>query len=390
MLKLSDTFQRLQVPETGRLALQLTTGEATCYPLYYFIPSISRAGRYLVYHRAGQDEVQLYRLDLETGESVQVTHATAPQTRWIPWCVESGQGVLDHRSVLNVARDTVIYFDQNDVRQVHLETLEDVLLFRLPDDRVAVGQNCVTSDGAWFVYIHHDRDNFAAVYADGGHRGRHLSRGAALAAYNLETREHRALVYINSPIHHVIAYDETHLVFCHPTMENGMLLTDLRGGWYTHMRTQDALGGCTCHYVATERGLAYEVLGRPDAVWSGLYNPFTHQRYEFKLPSRFGYTHTGWDPQGMLWFYENYDRQTGIHDVHFLVSHVPEGDDVWQPLTGNWPTYGGGQKSHFHPQITPDRRWILMTAGDPTTRTNHIYMLDIADLEPTQGIPDVM
>jgi hypothetical protein len=299
---------------------------------------------------------------------------------------------LDHRSVLNVARDTVIYFDGNAVRQVAVgldAPLEDVLLFNLPEDRVAVGQNCVTPDGQWFVYIHHDRENFAEVYAEDG-RGRYRSRGAALSAYHLDTGEHRDLVYINSPIHHVLPYGDDHVVFCHPTMENGMLLTDLHGGWYTHMRTQDAQGGCVCHYVATQRGLAYEVLGRPDAVWSGRYNPLTHERYEFQLPNHFGYTHTGRDPEGHLWFYENHNRQTGIHDMHILVRHVPDGDDVWEPLVGNWPTYGGGQKAHFHPQTTPDRRWILFTAGDPTTETNHIYLLDIADITPTEGIPDVM
>jgi hypothetical protein len=73
-----------------------------------------------------------------------------------------------------------------------------------------------------------------------------------------------------------------------------------------------------------------------------------------------------------------------------LVRHDPEGEGVWAPLIGNWPTYGGGQKSHFHPQVTPDRRWILFTAGDPATETNHIYLLDIADLTPTEGIPEVM
>ena len=50
-------------------------------------------------------------------------------------------------------------------------------------------------------------------------------------------------------------------------------------------------------------------------------------------------------------------------------------------LTGSWPTYGGGQKSHFHPQITPDRKWILFTGGDPRTQTNHLFLLDATDLE---------
>ena len=389
-VKLSETFRRLSVPETGRQAIQLTEGKATCYPLYYFIPSMTYDGRYLVYHRAGDGEVQLYCLDLTTGESVQLTHASAPRTRWIPWCIESGPGVLDHRSVLNTVRREVIYYDGNDVRCVDLETLADRRLFWLPEDRVAVGQNCVMPDGDWFVYIHHDRENFAAVYSPEVRWGRHLSRGAVLAAYNLETGEHRTLVVINSPIHHVLVYDEKHVVFCHPTRENGMLLTDLCGGWYSHLRTQDEMGGCVCHYNATTRGLAYEVLGRPDAVWSGLYDPYSHHHYEFQMPARFGYTHTGSDLEGMLWFYENEHRAEGVHDMHFLVRHDPEGEDEWLALTGNWPTYGGGQKAHYHPRLTPDRQWILITGGDPRTESNHLFLVDASDLKATEGIPDVV
>ena len=34
-LQLSSRFRRLQAPETGRRVLQLTWGDAECYPLYY-------------------------------------------------------------------------------------------------------------------------------------------------------------------------------------------------------------------------------------------------------------------------------------------------------------------------------------------------------------------
>lgn len=215
-----------------------------------------------------------------------------------------------------------------------------------------------------------------------------MSKGTVLAAYNLETKEHRNLVIINSPIHHVLSYDHKSFVFCHPATENGMMLTGLSGGWYSHLRTQDEQGGCVCHYVATRRGIAYEVLGRKDEkVLAGLYNPQSHQRYELPLPS-VGYTHTGRDPEGLLWFFEK--RSGDTHDLHLLQCHAPTEEDQWTSLTGNWVTYGGGQKSHFHPQLTPDRKWILMTGGDPTTETNHLFLVDISDLDNTQGIPELV
>ena len=69
-IKLSDKFKRLKAPGTGRRAIQLTWGKGTCYPLYYFIPSLTRDMKYLVHHRAEAGQVQLHRLNLQTGESV--------------------------------------------------------------------------------------------------------------------------------------------------------------------------------------------------------------------------------------------------------------------------------------------------------------------------------
>ena len=103
---LSSSFPRIKVPGTSRLAIQLTQGSDFCYPLYYFIPSISSDGRFLIYHRSDGQGVQLHRLDLGTGESVQLTRADAPatDTQWRLWDCPAGRGVLDHRSVLNTAR----------------------------------------------------------------------------------------------------------------------------------------------------------------------------------------------------------------------------------------------------------------------------------------------
>lgn len=397
-IKLWDGFQRGRAPETGRTIIQLTRGDATCYPLYYFIPTFTEEGSRLVYHRAGKEGVQIHVLNIETGESARLTRAQSARGQWIPWCVDSGGGVLDHRSVLDTRRERLIYFDGNQARSVDLNAGTDRHLFTLPRDRVAIGQNCMSPDGEWLVYIHHDQELFERIYPHARQGDRSLSRGTVLAAHHMESGEQRTLVTINSPIHHVLPYGDDSLIFCHPATENGMLQTDLRGGWYTHLRTQDDAHGCVCHYVATRRGLAYEVLGRDDGrVLSGLYDPASHRRYEFVLPSDFGYTHTGRDPEGALWFYENChpapwiepDESKQVHDIRFLVRHRPEGADEWQRLLGHWPTYGGGQKSHFHPQVSPDRRWLLITAGDPESGTNHLFLVDIADLKPTRGIPEV-
>lgn len=52
----------------------------------------------------------------------------------------------------------------------------------------------------------------------------------------------------------------------------------------------------------------------------------------------------------------------------------------------DWPTYGGGQKSHFNPRMTPDWDWLVIVAGKDSTETNEIYGIDVADLERTWGL----
>lgn len=380
-LQLAPEFPRLKTPGTGRTAVQLTSGKDFCYPLYYFIPTFTNDGRYLIHHRSDGRTVQLHRLELATAQSVPMTRAHAPpeETHWQPWDMPAGAGVLDHRSVLNVVQNEVVYFDGNDVRVVDVESLADRSFFQLPPDRIAIGQNCVSDDGCWFIYIHHDRKTF--LEQKGNVYDRHVSRGVELRARHFDTGEERLLVRLNSPIHHVIPYGRDQFVFCHPATEQGMLLTDLRGGWYSHLCTQDADGLTVCHYLSTARGIAYEAWCATHQV-AGLYDPATHRRREFRLPADWGYTHTGADPEGRLWFFETQRDKGATHELMFLQSL--EGDRAdWQVLTGDWPAFGSGQKSHFHPRLTPDRQWITLVAGDPATQTNHIFLMDVSDLPDT-------
>ena len=370
-IELSDTFKRLKTPETGRLAVQLTSGEDFCYPLYYFIPSVTKDMKYLIYHRAGRGQVQIHRLNLLTGESVQITKANVLDAGWYPWDRPSpGSGVLDHRSVLNVAVGNVIYFTGNDgrkVRMVNVETLKDEALFEIPEGREAIGQNCGTPDGKWFAYIHAPR----------GSRKPMRCKGVILAAYNLTTKEHRVLATIDSAIHHVQPYGNHRFVFCHTPTGNGMMLATLDGTPWIHLRDRDpGVTGRVCHHITTTAGIAFEASGHI----SGLYDPVTRRRFEFQIPIEWGYTHTGWDPEGRLWFWEASSK----HHLEYLQKFDQQGQPVFQSLTGRWNTYGEKQKSHFHPQLTPDRNWILFVGGDPETKSNHIFLLDVSDLKEAQ------
>jgi hypothetical protein len=288
MIKLSDRYHRLRAPGTGRQVLQLTTGLAFCYPLYYFTPSITADAKYLIYHRAEDNQVQLHRLELESGESVQLTHASTPETQWWPWDSSAGSGVMDHLGVLNVARDEVIYYDGNEARAIAVGSLEDRALFRLPEDRIPYGDGCTSPDGRWYVYTHHSREALSKMKA--ARPAPHwswYSRETTLAAYNQDTGEHRELLRMDAPIHHAQPLGERHL------LSGGVCITDYVGGWYTRLRTPDARGR-TCHAIVTMRGIAYEVLS-PGGNLVGMIDPWTHESIEIPMPPEAGYTLNGRD-----------------------------------------------------------------------------------------------
>jgi len=68
--------------ENGRKVTRLTDGRSNSYPLYYFTSSVTPDGRYVVFHSERSGEVQLYRLDLTSGEIGQLTDGHTRDAGW--------------------------------------------------------------------------------------------------------------------------------------------------------------------------------------------------------------------------------------------------------------------------------------------------------------------
>jgi hypothetical protein len=385
-MSLLEAFPAHPREDTSRTIRQLTSGEDFCYPLYYFIPSITADCRYMVYHRESPgtvNEIQLHRLDLVTGESVRLTDGSAEQAQWRPWGVDPARGILGDRSALAPQRGEVVYFDGPRARAADLYSLQHRDLFEVPEDRFVLSQNCVTGDERWFVYVHVDRTAYERLLElrlerDGAFReNAGICRGTAMAAYNLDTGEHRVLFRIDYPVHHVHGYGARSLCFSHiPGDVYGMGFASLDGRGYSIPRPQDEHGGRIIHHVPTAAGTAYELKGRQMA---GICDPQTGHRCEFPvLP---GTNHTGVDPLGRLFFY-----QVGGDRIQVMKRYEAGGEHEWLDLFGSWPTHGEGQKAHFHPRLVLGRRWLQMVAGDPRTRTNHIFLIDVSDLDRTENM----
>ena len=133
------------------------------------------------------------------------------------------------------------------------------------------------------------------------------------------------------------------------------------------------------HKVATRRGIMYEtvsplphgVVGRCDA------DTFVSRDYLSDHPIH----HIGHDWEGRLWFGDIYEvAAPHMRHIAWLPRVRPERVNPFALLTGGFQMHGRNQRSHVHATLMPDRRSILFTGPDDESRTNHIFLLGVADL----------
>jgi hypothetical protein len=190
---------------------------------------------------------------------------------------------------------------------------------------------------------------------------------------------------MNSWLTHVNFCDNRRVIFCHPPSESAVLLTDLDGGWYTHLRTQTPEGWEVCHYLPTEQGIFFETISKGDVGGMGMIDPETYGVREYR--TNYPVSPCGSDLTGKLWFGHAYRMKPKVESFIAYLPEVRSGKlNEFVVLTEAIPTYGRGQRSHLHPVLTPDRKSILFTGPDHTTQTNHLFLLDVSDLADVQTV----
>jgi len=368
---------------TKRRWTQLTSGRGYTYPLYFFGPSITRDGRTLVFYRFEDGQVQNWKLDLDGEEAVQLTNAKTRNCLWRFWDEPAAAyGVREELSALNPATDELLYFDENSLRGVHVHTLKDRLVYELPADRVPCGLPGVSPDGRYLAMTHLDRAWWEEKTAKGC-PPRHEAKMVHLDVVDLNAGTARALVVMNSWLTHANFHGNDKVIFCHAPSESSVLMTDLRGGFYTHLRTQTVEGWQVCHYISTARGIFYETVSQGEHGGIGMIDADTYACREFRTDHRI--SHCGYDTEGKLWFGHPYRTKPKVESFLGYLPSVKKGRiNPFVALTEGINCYGRSQRSHLHPVLMPDRRNILFTGPDHTTQTNHIFLLDVADLEDLQ------
>ncbi|MDA3958019.1 hypothetical protein [Oceanispirochaeta sp.] len=371
-------FRQISAPGTGRKAYQLTLGEKFAQALYYFSPLFTEDGRWLVYnqHDVEGDVIShtcWIALDILTGKQHKLAEVAQASG-----FIHDGES-----ATLNPVRRELIYNTGRTYRTVHIETGEDRHLFDIPPQRKAQVQNCVSPCGRYFFYISHDAEQWRIIKNE----GKRPMTDVHIMRYDLDSGEQHLVLRLNAFCKHIIAYGPRHLClsYDHLPVEHMLLLTDYEGGWYTALRTEIIPENHTCHYNVSRQGLHYEAGGGSIPALGGITCPRTHRRMEFPTPLMKG-RHVAAVPDGTRWMTDGLEPAGRVlFSLTDLPSNTPP---VWQQLSGPWPTYGTGQKSHGHPRVTPCGRWVLLLGGDPETRTNQLFLLDIQDVPLSRGLPD--
>jgi hypothetical protein len=375
------TYRRTERRDTvtGRRWTQLTSGKGYTYPLYFFGPTVARDGKTVVFYRYEDGQVQNWKLDLDGEEAVQLTDAKTPNCLWRFWDEpERATGVRELFSALSPSTDELIYFDSNELHAVHLHTLADRIVCELPSDRVPCALPGVSPDGQWLAMAHCDRKWWEEKTAQGC-PPRHEAKRVHLSVINLQSGQIKPLVVMNSWLTHANFYDNRRVLFCHPPTESAVLITDLDGHQYRHLRTQKPEGWEVCHYVSTDRGIFYETISPGDFGVVGMIDPDTGAFSEYRTD--YPVSHCGQDTTGNLWFGHAYRMKPQVESFLAYLPRVKA--DQLNPftiLTEGINTYGRGQRSHLHPVLMADRQNILFTGPDHTTKTNHMFLLGVGDL----------
>ncbi len=121
-------------PATGRRVTQLTGSDAEDYHLYFYNPSVTADGQYLIFYSERTGISNLFRLRLTSGEIVQLTDAPPARAEYWPFTTAvSGVGAC--LAALGSGGREVFYFVGSDLHAVEVESLRQRHLLTVPADR---------------------------------------------------------------------------------------------------------------------------------------------------------------------------------------------------------------------------------------------------------------
>jgi len=372
-------------PLTGRRVRQLTGSPAEDYHLYFYNPSVTPDGKYLIFISERTGLSNLFRLDLQTGTIVQLTDAQPIRAEYWPF-TDAVKGVGSCLPALANGGQEVFYFEGPDLFAVEIESLKSRQLLSLSSDRRpsmlqanASGDTLVFA--TWDESLFMDRSKRA--YAGEKFPDERFFQETTSTILRVDTASGQAeevlckeKFWINHV--HLNPQDRELILFCHEYsgLPDRMWLLNLTNGecapipgqgadeWYEH-EFWSSDGGRVCFHGGLLNDSTQGFCG-----WCS--SDGTDYIKAYHSTSGRAYAHYNLHPDP--------DRQTMVTDGEARPGcisrvHLRDGRQVFEVLCRHDSyTFGDDQRCHPHPSFTPDGQQVIFTSN--RTGTSNVYLTD--------------
>lgn len=370
-------------PQTGRAVTQLTDSPAEDYHLYFYNPSVTPDGRYLIFFSERTGLSNLFRLALESGEIVQLTEAAPARAEYWPFTT-AVRGAGACLAALGSGGREVFYFVGRELWAAGVETLEPRLVLTVPEGR-RPSMLHADAAGATLVFATWDEALFAErarrAYAGETFPDESFFQETASTILRVEAATGQVEEILRRErfwINHVLVhpFDRDQILFCHeysPQPDRMWRLDaasgacapipgQLPGEWIEH-EFWSADGRRVCFHGGRSDDGAHGFCGwcSPDGA--------AYRKFEHVTPGR-AYGHYNLHPAGETMVTDGEARPGCISKVH-----LENGRQVYDVLCRH-DSYrlGDDQRCHPHPSFTPDGRRVVFTSN--RTGTSNVYLTE--------------
>jgi oligogalacturonide lyase len=376
-------WREFQDPLTGRQVRQLTDSPAEDYHLYFYNPSVTPDGKYLIFFSERTGVSNLFRFDLESGLILQLTDAQPVRAEYWPF-TEEVKGAGSCLAALGNHGREVFYLEGTDLFAVEIDSLKGRQVLCLPADRRpsmlqanAGGDTLVFATWDEALFMERSQRAYAGEkFPDERFFQETTSTILRVDAATGQAEEvlRKEKFWINHV--HVNPQNRDLILFCHEYSElpDRMWLLNLTDGtcapipgqgtdeWYEH-EFWSPDGGRVCFHGGSVRETTQGFCG-----WCTADGTSYIKAYHSTLGR--AYAHYNLHPDGQTMVTDGEARPACISKVLLV-----DGKQVFEVLCRHDSyTFGDDQRCHPHPSFTPDGRQVIFTSN--RTGSSNIYLTD--------------
>ena len=380
-------FQHRTLPDAhhGARLLQLTLGDGMHYLPYFYNPHLDVAGKRLLYVGDQTGTEQAYMLEVGSGTAMQLTEARGRDQHWSPYIRVGIDGIRPQFVAWSQPDwQHVLYWEDNALKRVHVETLAEETLYHLRPDVVPQILHC--SAGGWvcFGYIPCEVQEGIRTKLAGGRRMQwddalleRLTRDCGFVVFDLTQRKVVADEHVPFWVNHIQASPgNTRVLFCQegPWQRQRMWLYDPSSQTWGPLREQEDGVAIGHEYWVDETTVAYHgtlpdkrgFFGRIDVTSSSTTETPSAEGERF-----YGHYHTSPDGTHVI-------TDGEVTSDHISFARLDGEHVTFTPLGRHGWVRAKDQRHHPHPHWHQSGDWITFTGCD--AQGTQALLLDVRAL----------